>query len=300
MSLSRFSGQYNAADFAYGINKSCSSLGVINGPNATGSAALTLAFGSTNLADGTIITPLATNAPILVGIGAASETVTPSAVSASTPLAYGTSSVTATFTYVHGNGDQVRSGTFGLQEAINYANTQGGGTVIVDPAWTSLGGTTTIVNAATLPSNGTVQILDLRGGQGVPLQTVTVLVPNSAVLTLYSAPTALIPAPGAGNMIDVVDMVVENSYLTAAFASGGAIQASYGSGVTTPATATIAATFLTSPTANQIVKVQGALASSLSSAVLNTAVNLAAATQNFTTGGGSLIVKVSYRVLTGF
>ena len=57
-----------------------------------------------------------------------------------------TATVTATWTNAHYAGDRVSSGTAGLQEAINFANSKGsGGTVIVDAAWTTQGGTTAIL-----------------------------------------------------------------------------------------------------------------------------------------------------------
>jgi hypothetical protein len=131
------------------------------------------------------------------------------------------------------------------------------------------------------------------------LQYSTILIPNASVLTLFGTGSVLIPAQGAGTIIEVVEMFVENVFLTAAFTAGGAIQASYGAGVTNPATATIAATFLTSPAASQVVKVAGAIASVLRGTIQNVAVNLACATQEFATGAGSLIVKVAFRVHTG-
>jgi hypothetical protein len=299
MPLSRFASQYPATSFAYGTAYA-PALQVVSGPNASGAGSLTLGFGYFITTDGIQVNaPLNTNAPINVGIGSSIETVTPSGVSNSTPQQFGTSTVTATFGQAHGNGDQVRSGTYGLQEAINYANSQGGGQVLVDAAWTQLGGTSAVLNAAVLPANGTVSILDIRSGNSA-ISTVTVPITNAQVLAMFTTPIQLVAAPGAGNMINVIDMTVENVFLTAAFAAGGAIQASYGAGVTTPATATIATTFLTAPAANQVIKVAGALASALSSAVLNTAVNLTCATANFTTGGGSLIVKLRYAVQTGF
>src|SRR5512135_3322384 len=117
MSLTNFSGQYKASNFAYGLNSQVPGLMVVNGPNATGSGTLTLAFGYFVTADGYEVTaPLNTNAPITVG-GSTMETVTPSAVSNSTPKVYAASTLTATFASIHGNGDMVRSGTAGLQEA---------------------------------------------------------------------------------------------------------------------------------------------------------------------------------------
>lgn len=304
MSLSRFSRQFNAVDFAYGINPQVGGIIVVNGPNATGSGTLTCAFGFFTTADGTVVTaPFNTNAPINIG-SKSFESVTPSAVGNSTPLQYGTATVTATFSNLHGNGDSIASGTVGLQEAINFCSSLGGGTVIVDQGWVSLGGTSAILNAAVLPSSGVVQILDNRGGQGGVQQTLTLTIPNASVLTLNTVGYPLIPAPGAGNLIEVDRLWLEQIAATAAFASGGVITAAYGTQASqTAATASIAATILTggSGTTNQIGSaLPVSPANGNSSVLLNKAVGLYAATGDFTTGGGTLLVKISYRVLTGF
>lgn len=297
MSLSRFAGRFNANSFAYGIFPEPNGLRISTGSVPAGSGTINLDFGFVTTSDGITFNPLNTNAPILIGSGANAETVTPSAVSQPTPAVYNTTTLTATFSNAHGTGDVISSGTFGLQEAINAASAAGGGVVVVDGQWTLRGGTQAILNAAVLPAG--VQIEDLRSGEADIVRYVTVAIPNAQVKTLFSVGTAIIPAQGAGTLIEVISMVLENKFLTAAFAAGGAIQLSYGSGVTIPASATIAATFLTSPVANQVILVAGALASNLASAVLNTAVNIAAATADFTTGAGSLVAKVAYRVHTG-
>jgi hypothetical protein len=304
MALSRFARQFNAGDFAYGVNPQVGPIQVINGPNASGSGTLTMAYGYLILADGTVVNaPFSTNAPIGVGTRLF-ETVTPSAVSNSTPNSFGTCNVTATFTNIHGNGDNVTTGTVGLQEAVNYANSIGGGTVIVDSLWTQLGGTNAILNAAVLPTNGTVQIMDNRGGQGSAQQTLTLTVPNASVLTLFSVGYPLIPAPGAGNLIVVDRVWLEQLAATAAFTGGGVITAAYGTqAAQTACTASVAATLLTggSGTTNQIGSALPASpANGASSTLLNKAVGLYAATADFAAGGGTLLVKVTYRILTGF
>src|SRR5271170_6207533 len=161
---SRFAGHYNAGEFAYGINKTTPPLLVIAGPQATGSGTLTLTGATTQTNDGTVFSPLNTNAPITVGGNSNTETVTPSAVSVigGNPSPYSQSTVTASFTYLHGNGDSVRSGTCGLQEAINYAASKGGGIVIVDAGWTMLGGTDAMIEAAV--EGAGVSIQDNRTG----------------------------------------------------------------------------------------------------------------------------------------
>ena len=131
------------------------------------------------------------------------------------------------------------------------------------------------------------------------IQYVSVPVSNALVKTLFSVGVPIIAAQGAGTLIEVLSYTLENVYGTAQFTAGGAIQLSYGAGVTIPASATVAATFLTSPTAKQVIVAAGALASNLFSAVGNTAIRLACATQEFATGDGTMVVKVAYRVHSG-
>lgn len=303
MALSRFAGQYNAASFAYGLG-TVPPLTVVSGPGVSGAGTLTVQQGFVSLSDGTIITPLNTNAPITVGTDGNSEIVTPSGVSNNQQSAlYGpNATVTATFANAHYAGDRIGSGTVGLQEAINYASAKGGGTVLVDGGWTTLGGTSAMLAAAVLPASGLVNILDNRGGSGAA-QTLTVAIPNASVLTLNTVGASILPAPGAGNVYEIDRVWIECLSLTAAFTGGGNLTLAYGTqAAQVAATVAIAATLLTaSATVNQIGSALPVTpANAASSTLLNQAVGLYAATANFATGAGSLIVKVSYRTLTGF
>lgn len=297
--LTRFAGSINASEYYYG-GPSAGLPGAlqvsIGAPSGAGS--VTLTDGYVVLSDHTNVNPLNTNAPILIGAGSNQETVTPTAISNNTPSVYQSAVVTATFANAHGVGDPIASGTCGLQEALNDAFARGGGTVIVDAGWTRLGGTTAMIDAATIPAG--VSILDNRAGGAGGTVTYSVALTNAAVKATNTAPPSILPAPGAGNMWDVIDMVLENVFLTAAFANGGALALYYGTDSTgVLATATVAATFLTSPVANQVIKVAGALATNLSSAVLNKGLVLANPTADFITGAGSMKVKVNVRMLTG-
>jgi hypothetical protein len=293
-----FAGQYRAASYAYGLPISGAAAIVIGtGFAGTGAQTFTAQFGYTTLSDGTLLTPFNTNAPITVGVASTVETVTPSAVSCATPSVYLSCTVTATFTNAHGAGESVTSGTAGLQEAINAAAVLGG-TAIVDGAWASAGGTQAMLNAATTPTNGTVAVADNRGAAG-GLLYVTKTLTNAQVKACNSAPTSLLPAPGTTSFYDIQSVTLENVFLTAAYANGGVIQLSYGTGTTVAATSTVAATFLTSPAASQMVKLSGALASTLSSTILNSAIFYACATADFITGAGSMKVNIAYRVQTG-
>lgn len=156
--------QYFASDFAYGLNGEAPSLIVSQGFTGTGSQTATLASAQTFIRDVTgsyIISPLNINAPVLVGVGSVAEMVTPSAVSTVFPY-----SLSASFANAHGGGTIVSSGTYGLQEAINLAAQQNGGAVTIDGRWAQLGGTTAMIQAATLPASpasSSVYIQDLRG-----------------------------------------------------------------------------------------------------------------------------------------
>jgi hypothetical protein len=146
---SRLGGYIVATDFNYGgVASLPAALRVYQpNPSAIGSATLTLEYGQVGLSDGTNIAPLNINAPVYVGVGSNAELVTLTAVSNPTPGIYGTPTITATFANAHGIGDLVTSGTFGLQEAVNFAVAQGSGTVLIDQTWYNLGGTVAIAEA---------------------------------------------------------------------------------------------------------------------------------------------------------
>jgi hypothetical protein len=185
-----FGGIRNAIDYAYGIPRaggvqSPAAL-IIDNPGSTAagaSATMTLAFGTTTAADGTIFSPLSPGilTPITVGAGTDIETVTPTAISCATPAVYDTCQVTATFTNAHGRGEFVTSGTYGLQEAIDLQNN--GGLVIVTPEWQAIGGTNGLITAA-IPFQG-VGIQDTRFG-GIQYWNLT---PGGT--TVLATPTAL-------------------------------------------------------------------------------------------------------------
>lgn len=148
-----FGGVANAYAFAYGVNPKVPALQVdlAGGPTAASSTAtLTVAFGNVALGDGTVITPLSTLAPITVGTGANAETVTPTAVSCSTPQVYQSCSFTAAFTYQHGTGDRVSSSTYGISEAALWQlGKYGHGTVIASPDLFQAAGVTNLAGSVT-------------------------------------------------------------------------------------------------------------------------------------------------------
>lgn len=300
MAISRYAGWFRAVEYAYGWGDTPPpALQVISGPNATGSGTLVLAFGATQTSDGIMVSPLNTNASIIVGGDSGMETVTPSAVSASTPLVYGSSTVTATFSNLHGNGDSIRSGTVGLQEALNAASAYGGGAVVVDAGWVALGGTSAMVTGATVPAG--VWIVDNRGaggGSGAALRTQAVLT-NAQILTLSSTAVQILPAPGAGFFYNILKATLVNENAGTAYAAGGVITVGYGpsTSLTQALSGTIATTFLTSPTVTQVIQLAGAnLASTTEALYDNQPIFINNATANYTTGAGTLRVSLVYTI----
>lgn len=168
----QFAGWFNAVDFNYGGGSPDAPppLTVLSGPSSSplvNPVTLVLESAVVVRTDGLEFYPLqfssygsplvSAAAPTLVGNGSNQETVTPSSTGNVTSPVPGQPTFTGTMSNLHGAGDTLRSATFGLQEALNYVGiVVGGGKVVIDEAWTKAGGTTTIKNAAVLPTGVTI------------------------------------------------------------------------------------------------------------------------------------------------
>ena len=181
-----FAGVKNTADYAYGWQAGISGLQIGNMTSvstAGQSATYTVTVGNVVAGDGTTFAPLSTVAPVTIVNGSGVDTATPSAVSCSTPAIIYSCSFTATFTYSHGNGDIVRSGTYGLQETLNLISSQGGGRAAIDWRWTQSGGTNTLITAATVMPYAVIE--DNR------TFTPTFWYPQAGATTILALPTTL-------------------------------------------------------------------------------------------------------------
>lgn len=157
------SRQFFATDYAYGRNPAVEAAQVYVGAGASGSQTLVITPGQMPNQIGRVFPLFSTHSPILIGAGSNQETVTPSAVTLQYQVPVATSAlVTANFSNIQGQGAEVASGTFGLQEAILSAQAAGGGQVWVDSLWKSYGGTTAMITSAF--GDATVQITDVRSG----------------------------------------------------------------------------------------------------------------------------------------
>src|ERR1700722_18937660 len=121
-----FGGVYNASAYAYGITGAPGPLYVQTGNSSTGSTSITVQIAYTTLGDGTKLFPLGTvGNSFTIGTAANSTLESPTITGQSNcgfDAGYATCTVTATFTYSHGNGEPITTATFGLQEAIHAAH----------------------------------------------------------------------------------------------------------------------------------------------------------------------------------
>ena len=183
-SVSRFGGLYTAASHGQWQAQ------VYTGTITTGVTTIRLYTPTVTLPDGRTIVPFSTSAPLLVGTGASQELVTPTVVAGCGKYdpTLGDCTITANFTYIHGEGEIVQSGTFGLAEAVADAWASGGGNVMIDAEWTGMGGTNAVITG--LRGYTLVPITDARG--------------QSAEYFAYSAPsngafyTYITPGSGGG------------------------------------------------------------------------------------------------------
>lgn len=226
--ITRFAGQYNAINFYYGGPGAGfpASVQVGSGNSVTGATTVTVLTNYTVDQGSNVFNPFSVNAPITIGSAQNQETVTPTAVGSVSLTGYAPNfaaiTITATFANLHGPQENVTSGTFGLQEAINAANAAGGGTVVLDGAWYQYAGSTAAatIAAAVLPINGLVDITDLIGGVtwGIGASSTTVTAAPSALVAGTIASSTTVVGTWTGGTLHAV--------ITAVNALGGETLAS--------------------------------------------------------------------------
>lgn len=116
-----------------------------------------LQFSSATASSGPSFPPVTLNTPLLIVDQGHNETVIPSAVSC--PQGGVLCTFTANFAQAHAGNFLVSSGTFGLQEAINYLLGNNGGTVQITSDWPGTAGMITSASGGT-----NVSLQDIRNG----------------------------------------------------------------------------------------------------------------------------------------
>jgi len=131
-------------------------------------------------------------------------------------------------------------------------------------------------------------------------QFVSIPLTLSQLQTLNSVGVSILPAQGAGTMIEMQSCILDLKYGSAAFTGGGAVTIGYGStSATTNAMATtIAATFWTTFAASHTTSVlAGAIPVTANTSLQNLGIWMNAATADFAAGTGATgQVDCSYRV----
>ena len=132
--------------------------------------------------------------------------------------------------------------------------------------------------------------------------TATVTLTAAQINGMYATPVQILAAQGAGKLILIDSILWDIAFVSAQYASGGAIQAQYGNtvhGAGSPASASIAAATLNGVAASGfIANGSGSATLNAPATVENTAVFLSNATGPFTTGDSTVTLYIRYRVVT--
>ena len=117
---------------------------------------------------------------------------------------------------------------------------------------------------------------------------------------MYGAPFVLVAAPGANKMIVVDRAVALMTFVSAQYASGGAVALQYDStvhGGGSAASGTVAAATVNGYAASTGIQLDGALSSVAFTAAVNKGLYISNATGAFTTGDSTWVVHVWYRIV---
>ena len=122
-----------------------------------------------------------------------------------------------------------------------------------------------------------------------------VIIPAAQILAMSATPFTVVKAPGANKVLLVDNMLLQIVPGTVAFAAGGVVNIQYhGTSIVVHA-ASIPASYLTSNTpSNNFLTEPGAVVQ----APANTGLDITNAAGAFTTGNGTMLLTVWYKVLT--
>lgn len=156
-----------------------------------------------------------------------------------------------------------------------------------------------VANNLTIPILGNASDLQIAADGHVSLvqdlmQRKTVTVTSAQIKTLNSVPTTILAAPGAGFGIVVNTIVFNMVFGTTQYASGGVVSVTYTGNATNLLATTLAANQITSATSTRNW-IPGAAGQN--TILLNTGLDIKAATGDFTTGDGVLNVTIEYKVV---
>jgi hypothetical protein len=118
------------------------------------------------------------------------------------------------------------------------------------------------------------------------------------ILAMNGTPVTVVAAPGTGKAI-LVDSVIFKMVTTAtAFASGGAVSIQYNGGSVVAHAGSIAAAVVTAGAGTSYTELGPAAATNGTTIVANKALEITNATGAFTTGTGTAVLLIQYRIVT--
>ncbi len=128
-------------------------------------------------------------------------------------------------------------------------------------------------------------------------QVVKVSVTSAQIKTLHSAPTTIVPAPGAGLYLVPTQFAINLVFGTTQYASGGAVSLIYHGGSTALHSGTVPAAVINAG-ASSVTLLGPQAGSNGLTLVANTGIDISAATGDFTTGDGTLDVIIWYATIS--
>ena len=213
-------------------------------------------------------------------------------------------------TTVAAAGDSVKLPTSVAGYEITITNSGANSMQVYGTGTDTINGVTDTVGVAQLPGQTVVYTCAVAGNWlanvvGNPNQIQFVSVPMTAAQWngMYAAPFALVAAPGANKLIIVENMEAIMTFGSADYAAGGIVFAQYdltadGAGVKATNTEAAADFYAAASTTFAFIGTSGNTVGALPfSTTVNKGLYLSNATQAFTTGDSTWVIKVYYRIV---
>lgn len=122
----------------------------------------------------------------------------------------------------------------------------------------------------------------------------SVVLSSAQILDLHDTPIALVPAPGAGKYVEVLEIVGKSIVGETAYTGSNALEFRYTDGSGTKVTGDLASTFINVASGTQVAKAIGAAAVLTANAPVVAVVPVA----NPAAGDGVITLYVSYRIIS--
>lgn len=135
----------------------------------------------------------------------------------------------------------------------------------------------------------------VRLGEDV-FRSTTVTVTTAQVLALNTTPITLVAAPGAGKILQVIEVTAKLVFNSVAYTGSNALEFRYTDGSGAKVTADIASTFINTASGTAYASVKGVVTAL--TPVANAPIVVFVPTANPAAGNSAIVFTVSYRVIT--